>query len=158
MLADTQQLHKVLQNRVRWYRHQHGREPSTRAIAQLLGNTLYYRRFFPYYAFNVLGGVDEDGAGICFSYDAVGCFEAVKYSSSGTGNELVQPLLDNQMGWKEQRAPGALGPVTMEAALELVQDAFTSAGERDMYTGDHVDIFVVTKEGTRQLRFDLKAD
>lgn len=61
MLADITTLHKVLKNRLEWYFHQHGKYPSTPAIAQLLSNTLYYKRFFPYYTFNVLGGVDEQG-------------------------------------------------------------------------------------------------
>ena len=97
MQADIITLHKMLKYKIAAYVHKHGKQPSTPAISQLLSNTLYSRRFFPYYTFNVLGGIDEHGKGCCFSYDAVGTVERVSYSSSGTGHELVQPLLDNQV-------------------------------------------------------------
>tara|TARA_R110002050_G_scaffold198780_1_gene333606 strand:+ start:355 stop:612 length:258 start_codon:yes stop_codon:yes gene_type:complete len=83
MQSDFYTLVKVLRMRITQYVHQHQKQPSTPAIAQLLSNTLYYRRFFPYYAFNVLGGVDENGEGVAYSYDAIGSYERVQYSSAG---------------------------------------------------------------------------
>ncbi len=59
--ADAKTLHKVLQQRYIRYQFDHGRPMSVAACAQLLGNTLYYKRFFPYYTFNICAGLDEEG-------------------------------------------------------------------------------------------------
>lgn len=61
MQADQKALHKLLATRIKSYEYVHRKKMSTPAIAQMLANTLYYKRFFPYYTFNVLGGIDEQG-------------------------------------------------------------------------------------------------
>jgi 20S proteasome subunit beta 6 len=61
------------------YRHAHGTEPSLDAISQLLSNTLYFRRFMPFYTFNLLCGVDEAGEGAVFGYDAIGSYDKLLY-------------------------------------------------------------------------------
>ena len=106
----------------------------------------------------MLGGVDDDGNGVAYSYDAVGNMELVPYSSSGTGHELVQCLLDNQVGWKNMQSRTKIQNLDVQAAVSLVKDAFSGAGERDIYTGDAVDIFVVTEEGVEEVKFNLKND
>eukprot|EP00700_Malawimonas_jakobiformis_P001417 EC721376.1.p1 GENE.EC721376.1~~EC721376.1.p1 ORF type:complete len:155 (+),score=16.45 EC721376.1:29-466(+) len=63
MQADALGLQKNLIARIVMYEHQTGEEMSTPAIAQMLSTTLYYKRFFPFYTFNVLGGMDADGRG-----------------------------------------------------------------------------------------------
>lgn len=47
---------------VQWYRHAHAKDMPLRAIARLIQTMLYAQRFFPYYVYNILGGIEEDGA------------------------------------------------------------------------------------------------
>lgn len=44
-----------------WYRHAHAKDMPIRSIARLIQTMLYARRFFPYYVYNILGGIEEDG-------------------------------------------------------------------------------------------------
>jgi len=39
----------------------------------------------------------ELGKGCVFTYDAVGSYERVGYSSQGSGSTLIMPFLDNQL-------------------------------------------------------------
>jgi len=43
------------------YKHEFGVTMPTSAIAAMLSTMLYYRRFFPYYVYNIIGGLDEEG-------------------------------------------------------------------------------------------------
>jgi 20S proteasome subunit beta 6 len=65
-------------------------------------------------------------------------------------------VLDNQIGC--EMTPQLRREIPLEEAVELVKDALTSVGERDIETGDAMDIFVITKDGTRHQRLDLKKD
>eukprot|EP00002_Diphylleia_rotans_P029339 TRINITY_DN596_c0_g4_i3.p1 TRINITY_DN596_c0_g4~~TRINITY_DN596_c0_g4_i3.p1 ORF type:complete len:194 (-),score=35.83 TRINITY_DN596_c0_g4_i3:757-1338(-) len=127
MLADAITLRKVLQHRIEMYKHQHGKAPNVYALNRLLSNLLYYKRFFPYYTFNLLAGVDEEGKGVVFNYDAIGSDELVSGSVSGTGSTLMRSFLDNQVDQKNMF--GALPrDLSFEEAKELVKDSFNSAG------------------------------
>ena len=156
MQADAATLRKVLTARIVQYRHRHNHTMSTPAIAQLLSNTLYYKRFFPYYTFNVLGGLDEDGAGAVYGYDAIGSFERIPYGVTGSASALITSVLDNQIEYKT--AGKMKHTLSLDEMIDLVKDAYTSAGERDIYTGDSVQMAIITKEGVRVETFVLKKD
>merc|ERR1711997_283677 len=119
------------------YRLEHGKEMSTHAISEMLSRTLYYRRFFVYYTFNILAGIDDKGEGFVYSYDAVGSFEAKKHAVNGDGGVLAIPLLDNFVEKKHRQLADK---------------------KREITTGDSADIYVITKEGTSHEIFPLRKD
>eukprot|EP00494_Astrolonche_serrata_P002507 UN02513 len=84
MHADRERLHTMLQFRLKEYKLEHGEDMGVSAIAQLLSNTLYHRRFFPYYTFNVLAGVDDSGQGLVYGYDAIGSTVEDGYGAAGS--------------------------------------------------------------------------
>jgi 20S proteasome subunit beta 6 len=90
-----------------------------RSIARLIQTMLYAQRFFPYYVYNILGGIEEDGklnscfwpvpstywpiidefagTGAVYSFDPVGSYEREACRAAGAAQSLVQPFLDNQV-------------------------------------------------------------
>ncbi|KAK9817624.1 hypothetical protein WJX74_006639 [Apatococcus lobatus] len=159
--ADIRALQKMLQTRNVMYQHIHRKPMSASALAQLLGNNLYYKRFFPYFTWNLCVGLDPEGKGSVYTYDPVGSFERVGYSCQGSGKDLIQPVLDNQL---KAASPLVLPSenwmtaLPLEQAQDLVRDAFVSAGERDIYTGDCVEILTITTGGVHRETLDLKKD
>jgi 20S proteasome subunit beta 6 len=132
------------------------------AVAQMLANTLYGRRFFPYYTWNILSGLDENGMGCVYSYDPVGNYERVRVNVTGSGESLIQPLLDNQFERQHQQMAAKPPPLSVDLSLddtkEIVKDAFYSAGERDIYTGDTVELMVISKAGVKIETHELNID
>lgn len=142
------------------YRHEHGHEITCSSLAQMLSTILYSRRFFPFYTYNILIGLDEQGKGCVYSFDPVGSYERETYRAGGTGASMLQPLLDNQIGFKHQNIPEQERPVlTADKAIALVRDVFIGAAERDISTGDGLHMELVTKDGVKTLdRFPLRKD
>lgn len=146
---------KHAQTRIEMYNFEHSKFPSTPAVASMLSKMLYYRRFFPYYVYNIVAGLDENGKGCVYSYDPVGSYERETFRAAGAANELLQPLLDNQIGGKNLKE---IPELSIERAQEICVDCFISAAERDITTGDAVFVYVIDKNGVRFDRFPLRRD
>lgn len=155
-MTDVVTLRRMLAARLTQYEHSMGKKMSSSAAAQLLSVTLYYRRFFPYYAFNMIAGLDENGKGAVYGYDAVGSFKRDDYGAMGSGQNFLMPILDNVIGHKNRH--DSQRKLSAEEAVAFTKDLFVVATERDIYTGDSVEIKLITKDGIKTEIFMLKHD
>ena len=161
--ADVLTLTKLVNARLQIYKYTHNRTMKTPATAQMLANMLYSKRFFPYYVRNILAGLDENGKGVIYGYDPVGCMEKLGHAADGSGVAIIQPLLDNQVEKLNMVVPGTDKKVekrrpTMEEAFELVHDSFVAAAERQIHVADSINIKIITKNGIEEREVPLRKD
>ncbi|KAG8912986.1 Proteasome subunit beta type-6 [Tulasnella sp. 408] len=160
--ADGNMFVKKVKQRLEWYRHAHGKDMQLRAIARMIQTMLYAKRFFPYYVYNILGGIEEDGSGAVYSFDPVGSYEREACRAAGAAQSLVQPFLDNQASllfqertecsiYFKNQTPSIDAPfprhLPLSHVLSIVTDSFTSATERHIEVGDGLEIYIILAKG-----------
>ncbi|KAI1209072.1 N-terminal nucleophile aminohydrolase [Annulohypoxylon truncatum] len=166
--ADGEALKERLDAICKMYRYRHGKPMSVNACAKRLSTIMYQKRFFPYYVYAILGGLDEEGKGAVYSYDPVGSYEREQCRAGGAAGSLIMPFLDNQVNFKNQYIPGSgVGhelqerervPLPRNEVEILVKDAFDSAVERHIEVGDALQMMVITKDGIEEKILPLKKD
>jgi 20S proteasome subunit beta 6 len=161
--GDSLTFTKMLDAKLKMYEYEHNKRPGCQAVAQLISNMLYNRRFFPYYVNTIVAGLTNEGQGAVYSYDPVGSYEREVYRAGGSSAALIQPLLDSQLGLKNRDGKFELNrsyvvQSSKEIVVGMVKDAFVSAAERDIYCGDGVVINIITKDGIQTDLFALRRD
>ena len=156
MVADIENLHKLLIAKVKTYERQFKKSPSIESLAQLLGNTLYSRRFMPFYAFNLLCGLDQNNQGIVYGYDAIGSYDKLTYGVQGSGSELGAPILDNQFVGHNFLVKKLAQNI--QEVEDTAKDIINSIAERDIYTGDQVELVIIDRNGVRVKREAIRRD
>jgi len=67
------------------------------SVARMTQTLLYGKRFFPYYVYTIIGGLDAEGKGAVYSFDPVGSYEREQCRAGGAAASLIMPFLDNQV-------------------------------------------------------------
>lgn len=132
------------------------------SMAVALSQALYSRRGFPFGSYCVLGGLSPISGGQVYVYDAIGSYEQVAISCTGTGFELLQPILDRKfapyekndeaaiksssVGFFKQRPATQVSSSTVEEAVGLMLAAYQSVAEREIGVGDYVVIYTMQKD------------
>ncbi len=133
LVGDAQVLTRYLRAEVSLYRLRRNGPLSAEGAATLLANILSGNRFYPYYAWLILGGVDAKGGHI-FSVDpAGGCLED-RFVSVGSGSTFTYGLLEENYTREISSSEG----------VDLVLRGLTAAMKRDSASGDGYLVHVIS--------------
>src|SRR3990172_7889623 len=106
------------------------------ALAKMMSNMMYERRYFPLLTQVIVGGVV--GKPAIYTLDPLGSVLPDEYAAVGTGAEMALGVLDPQ--FKKN--------MTEQEAKELAIKAIRSASMRDSFSGDGIDMLVINKKGS----------
>lgn len=145
LMGDIGYLTKLLRFETKYYELQYGKEIRTRGLAKLLSIILYSHKWFPMFTEVVVGGYDEEGPSL-FVLDPVGSLIEEKYVAVGSGSQLA-------LGYIEPRYRDDL---SLEDAEKMAVEAVKTVIERDVLSGDGVDVLIFTKQGYKTKEYLFK--
>lgn len=137
-VGDCQMVAKYLKAQLELYEIRKQRKASVKAAATLLSNILFSSRMLMVQL--LLAGSDESGFHL-FTLVPDGSLVEDKYIATGSGSVFSYGLLENE--WKEG--------MNSEDAIKLAAKSVNVAMQRDIYTGNGIDVIVVTKKGYKQM-------
>ncbi|ELQ74504.1 20S proteasome, regulatory subunit beta type PSMB1/PRE7 [Trachipleistophora hominis] len=156
--ADLNEVYFRLRYEVERYENEVEKRIGISALAHKLLNILYSRRGgLIYYVFSVLVGKDETGEPVLYSFDPIGSYEQVMCKCYGSASPMIQPLLDSTI-MKYNQENASYQSLCMEESVELTKKAFFAAAERDVNTGDYLQIVVYKRDGVNEELVDLRKD
>ncbi len=144
-VSDAQLLIKLIKAELKLKEMRTDKRPSTKEAANLLGGLLYsnIRRMsmLPGVAHFLLGGKDSSGV---YLYDLFpdGSVTKIKdYVSSGSGSVFAYGVLETQ--WQPD--------MSVAEAIKLATRAVNTALQRDSYSGNGIDVVVVTEKEIKKV-------
>ncbi|MBI5147305.1 MAG: proteasome subunit beta [Thaumarchaeota archaeon] len=114
------------------------RDVPPNSVAKMISNLMYERRFFPLLTQVIVGGIVDKPA--IYTLDPLGSVLPDEYAAVGTGAEMALGVLDPQfkVGMSEKDA------------VDLAIRSIKAATMRDSFSGDGIDVLVITKQGIKE--------
>jgi len=136
IVADMQILTREVSAHLNIYSFEREQSVTVRTAAKLMGSLLFERRYFPYLAQTIVGGIDESGPKL-FVLDPLGSVIEDKFTAVGSGSEIAMGLLESD--FKDG--------MSVEDAKGLVRKAIKAASARDIASGEGLDMLIITDKG-----------
>jgi proteasome beta subunit len=133
-VSAAQSLISSIRAEVRLYESRRGENMSMQALSTLLGNFLRSGAF--YIVQPILGGVDEEGPHI-YSIDPAGSILEEDYTVTGSGSQYALGVLEQEYS----------DDLSIDEAKTVAARAIKSAVERDLASGNGINVCVVTDDG-----------
>ncbi|RLM57489.1 proteasome endopeptidase complex, archaeal, beta subunit [Halobellus sp. Atlit-31R] len=133
-VSAAQSLISSIRAEVRLYESRRGEDMSMQALSTLLGNFLRSGAFFIVQP--ILGGVDEEGPHI-YSIDPAGSILEEEYTVTGSGSQYALGVLEQE--YDEE--------LSIDEAKSVAARAIKSAVERDLASGNGINVCIVTEDG-----------
>jgi proteasome beta subunit len=133
-VSAAQSLIRSLRAETSLYETRRGEDMSMQALSTLTSNLLRSGAFFIVQP--ILGGVDEEG-GHVYSIDALGGMSEEEYTVSGSGSQYALGVLEQD--YRDD--------LSADEAKTVAARAIKSAVERDLASGNGINMAVVTADG-----------
>ena len=141
VVADAQKLIDYMVAECNLYRLSHLKPIPVKAAASLYAYYLFSRRWFPFMTQTIIGGYDETGPKI-YTLDAVGSLiEEYTIAATGSGTPFALGVLEDAYDTN----------FTIKDAIPLAIRSVWSAIERDVGSGNGIDVAYVDKTGYNEV-------
>jgi len=139
LTSDYQMLVNRLKAQIKLYELEREKSISVKALAKIVANTLYARRFAPLFVQTLIVGVDDEGPAL-YSLDMGGSLLTEDYTAVGTGTRTALGVLEEKYG----------SEMTVKGAEELAVSAVRAGIARDVQSGGDIQLMIVTEDGVEE--------
>lgn len=141
-VGDAQMIVKYIRSEMKHYEISKQKKPSVKVCASLTSHILFSGRmsFTPYLVQFILAGRDDKGYHL-FSLDMGGSVLKDNYTSTGSGSPIAFGVLEDN--YKDG--------LSVNEGVKLAVRAVSAAIRRGVFTGEGVDVYVITDAGLKKL-------
>ncbi|BBD71982.1 proteasome subunit beta [Sulfodiicoccus acidiphilus] len=142
LFGDLQALERIMEVEMKYYELYNGSSISVKAAAKLLSTLLYQYKYTPFISETIFGGVDAHGPQL-FILDPLGSLIEDNFAAVGSGAKVAIGVLETEFR-KE---------MSIEEGKNLALKSVKASIERDVLSGDGVDVLVISNAGVQESFF-----
>ncbi|MBW9140535.1 MAG: archaeal proteasome endopeptidase complex subunit beta [Candidatus Aramenus sp.] len=135
LFGDFQSIVRIMNVEIKYYELANNRPITTKAAAKLLSVLLYQYKYMPFISEILFGGID-DGTPQFFVLDPLGSLLDDVYAAVGSGARVAIGVLESE--YKDT--------LSISEGKELVIRALRASIERDVTSGDGIDVLTITRD------------